>query len=359
MDSLVASYASSDEEEEPQHRREAFTVKSSKPSSSSSSLFSVIPQPKEARSSEDGNLGSSSSRVKSSPFLSSLPPPKSSISRQQGPTPSSIPKRVVQIRLPVNPRPSNFDDEDDEEEEKARKKRKQMESASASHDSSVKSFLSAMPAPKKSSQTLGALPSLGSGSGRRSNLETETPAVAIPQTESGSSDQNQSYESFSHSNSGTEQAGGVDNYYAAGYSGYETNHSESVGYDASSYGGNTWNGGGYEATTGLPEAVVAMDSGARRGRRGRNQMPEIVEVKQDELMKNRPRADQVKSTGIAFGPAYQPETSSSKGKVSKLHKRKHQITALFMDMKHKETELTERRSRGLLTKAETQAKYGW
>uniref|UniRef100_A0A0D3D2S8 Uncharacterized protein n=1 Tax=Brassica oleracea var. oleracea TaxID=109376 RepID=A0A0D3D2S8_BRAOL len=54
-----------------------------------------------------------------------------------------------------------------------------------------------------------------------------------------------------------------------------------------------------------------------------------------------------------------PESSSSKGKVSKLHKRKHQITALFMDMKHKESELAERRSKGLLTKAETQAKYGW
>lgn len=303
MDSLVASYASSDEEEDLQPRREAFTVKSSEPSASS--LFSAIPQPKVLKSSEDGDFGSSSSRGKSSPFLSSLPPPKSSISRKQNPAPSSIPKRVVQIRLPVNPRPSNLDDEEDEEEEKARKKRKQMESASASHDSSVRSFLSAMPAPK-SSQTLGALPSLGSGSGRRSNLETETPAIVIPQTDSGISDQqNQSYESFSHSNSETEQNVGVDNYYAAGYGGYETNPSGSVGYDGSSYGGNTWNGGGFEATTGLPEAVVAMDSGARRGRRGRNQMPEIVEVKQDELMKNRPRVDQVKSTGIAFGPAYQ------------------------------------------------------
>jgi proline-rich protein PRCC len=305
MDSLVASYASSDEEEDLQPRREAFTVKSSEPSASS--LFSAIPQPKELKSSEDGDLGSSSSRGKSSSFLSSLPPPKSSISRKKNPNPSSIPKRVVQIRLPVNPRPSNLDDEDDEEEEKARKKRKQMESASASHDSSVRSFLSAMPAPK-SSQTLGALPSLGSGSGRRSNLETETPSIAFPQTDSGISDQqNQSYESFSHSNSETEQIVGVDNYYATGYDGgYETIPSgSSVGYDGSSYGGNTWNGGGFEAMTGLPEAVVAMDSGARRGRRGRNQMPEIVEVKQDELMKNRPRVDQVKSTGIAFGPAYQ------------------------------------------------------
>ncbi|ESQ50529.1 hypothetical protein EUTSA_v10022749mg [Eutrema salsugineum] len=361
MDSLVASYASSDEEEEEE--RQPRKESSFDPSSTSSSLFSAIPQPKSFRSSEDGDFGSSSStQGRSSPFLSSLPPPKSSISRQKNSAPSSIPalpKRVVQIRLPVNPRPSSIDDEEDEEEEKARKKRKQMESAAASHDSSVKSFLSAMPVPK-SSQTLGALPSLGSGSGRRSNLETETPAIT--QIESGS-DQNQSYYESVNPSSEADQIGGVDNYYA----GYEQNPSGGsgdasgyVGYDGSSYGANTWNGGGFEATTGLPEAFVAMDSGARRGRRGKNDFPtEIVEVKQDELMKNRPRADQVKSTGIAFGPAYQPASSSSKGKVSKLHKRKHQITALFMDMKHKETELAERRSRGLLTKAETQAKYGW
>ncbi|KAJ4888963.1 hypothetical protein Rs2_28711 [Raphanus sativus] len=241
--------------------------------------------------------------------------------------------------------------------------------AAASNNSSVKSFLSAMPAPK-SSQALGALPSLGSGSGtgRRSILETETPAITQ------STDQTQSF-----SSSETEQ---VDNYYAGyggyeqnpsanveafGYVGYEQNPSGSgdvsgyVGYDSYGGGGNAWNGGGgFEGTRGVPEAFIAMDSGARRGRRGRNDFPtEIVEVKQDELMKNRPRVDQVKSTGIAFGPSYQPESSSSKGKVSKLHKRKHQITALFMDMKHKESELAERRSKGLLTKAETQAKYGW
>ncbi|CAH8356105.1 unnamed protein product [Eruca vesicaria subsp. sativa] len=358
MDSLVASYASSDEEEKE--------VPQSLPlkSSSSSSLFSAIPQPNQSRSSKDEPLiSSSSTREKSSSFLSSLPPPKS---RQQNPSPS-LPKRVVQIKLPVNPTPTYLDDdEDEEEEEKARKKRRQMESAS--NNSSVTSFLSAMPAPK-SSQTLGALPSLGSGSGtgRRSILETETPAITQ------STDQTQS---FSTETTQTEQVAGVvvDNYYAGyeqnpsgnldafGYGGYEHNPSGSgyVGYDdSSSYGGgNAWNSGG--GGTGVPEAFIAMDSGARRGRRGRNDFPtEIVEVRQDELMKNRPRVDQVKSTGIAFGPAYQPESSSSKGKVSKLHKRKHQITALFMDMKHKESELAERRSKGLLTKAETQAKYGW
>ncbi|PSR86291.1 Proline-rich protein like [Actinidia chinensis var. chinensis] len=94
------------------------------------------------------------------------------------------------------------------------------------------------------------------------------------------------------------------------------------------------------------------------GKRGRNDIPqEIVEVKQDELIKNRPREDQARLTGIAFGPSYQPV--STKGKPSKLHKRKHQIGSLYFDMKNKEMELSERRAKGFLTKAETQAKYGW
>lgn len=50
---------------------------------------------------------------------------------------------------------------------------------------------------------------------------------------------------------------------------------------------------------------------------------------------------------------------STKGKPTKLHKRKHQIGSLYFDMKQKEMELQERRSKGFLTKAETQAKYGW
>ncbi|RVW16190.1 hypothetical protein CK203_074313 [Vitis vinifera] len=50
---------------------------------------------------------------------------------------------------------------------------------------------------------------------------------------------------------------------------------------------------------------------------------------------------------------------STKGKPTKLHKRKHQIGSLYFDMKQKEMELSERRAKGFLTKAETQAKYGW
>ncbi|XP_010548648.1 PREDICTED: uncharacterized protein LOC104820009 [Tarenaya hassleriana] len=402
MESLVANYASSDEEEERKPKEERFTGKFPKPSaSSSSSFFSALPQPRNPKTSSDGDLDSYSGKGKSSSFLSSLPPPKSLKSQQSCSASSNSvpapPKRVVQIRLPVNPRLSNLDDEDEEDEDdKKRKKRRQMESA-ASHDSSVKSFLSAMPAPK-SSATLGVLPS--SGSGRRSIIETEAPLMA----ESGSDHNASSHEDHQsfNTNSGTNYANygsgmdqsaqsyasGMDNYYggydpnvsasgdASGYAGYDPNASASGdasgyggigGYDGSyggnaGYGdqyGNTWAGGsGFDPTTGLPESVGAIDSAVKRARRGKKDMPpQIVEVKQDELMKNRPREDQVKSTGIAFGPAYQP--APSKGKPTKLHKRKHQITALYFDMKQKEMELAERRSRGLLTKAETQAKYGW
>ncbi|CAI9267243.1 unnamed protein product [Lactuca saligna] len=108
------------------------------------------------------------------------------------------------------------------------------------------------------------------------------------------------------------------------------------------------------------------------GKRGRNEIPhEIIEVSQDELVKNQPQEDQFKSTGIAFGSSYQNCTysllfyiifqpaSSGKGKPTKLHKRKHHIGSLYFDMRSKEMELAERRSKGFLTKAKTQAKYGW
>ena len=152
-----------------------------------------------------------------------------------------------------------------------------------------------------------------------------------------------------------------------------------------SYGGNYESYANYGGEWGYGSAPVEGTITAEMigsGRRGRKEIPpsQIVEVRQEDLVKNRPREDQVKLTGIAFGPAYQvssisyslsptmmmklmvivqPAASSEKGKPSKLHKRKHQIGALYHDMRQKETELAERRARGLLTKKETQAKYGW
>ncbi|KZV25734.1 hypothetical protein F511_04795 [Dorcoceras hygrometricum] len=129
--------------------------------------------------------------------------------------------------------------------------------------------------------------------------------------------------------------------YTAGY-GYSSDNPQNV---------HNW------ADTSIMTAFPEASGGLETGKRGRRDAPQdIVEVKQDELMKNRPREDQTKMTGIAFGPAFQP--TSSKGKPSKLHKRKHQIGSLFFDMKQKETELAERRSKGYATKSQTQAKYG-
>ncbi|PIM99680.1 Mitotic checkpoint protein PRCC [Handroanthus impetiginosus] len=138
-------------------------------------------------------------------------------------------------------------------------------------------------------------------------------------------------------------------------------HAEYQNYGGSygDYGNNAQYENNWANATALPEVSSVLESAQQvPGKRGRKDAPaEIVEVKQDELMKNRPREDQVKLTGIAFGPAYQP--ASTKGKPSKLHKRKHQIGSLYFDLKQKEMELAERRSKGFLTKAQTQAKYGW
>lgn len=73
------------------------------------------------------------------------------------------------------------------------------------------------------------------------------------------------------------------------------------------YGGYESNWGDVSTATKAPEKSGGIDwAGGILGKRGRNEIPaDIIEVKQDELMSNRPREDQAKLTGIAFGPAYQ------------------------------------------------------
>ncbi|XP_021715042.1 proline-rich protein PRCC-like [Chenopodium quinoa] len=376
MDSLFATYASSDEEEDQQKPQP-----SSKPSLS---LFSSLPKPQSSASSSSSSLSTpkSSSQIekqapnqesstlppKSSALFSFLPPPKSETTPNLPlPTPNN-PKRVVQFRPPVPNPPSNFDDDDDEdkedEEERERKKQRQL-----GQDVSVKSFLTSMPTPKNSGQnSLGALPA-SLGSGRRSIVETEGPTSVPGSSEVngvnsevgfdpnvGSNQQNLVGESYNYSYEvgvAGDQSQGYANYDAYGGSSSDYN-SGYQGYDSS----NWYNGASAEemAST-MP--VSGVDSFASLGGRRRKDQPpaEIIEVKQDELMKNRPTEDKSKLTGIPFGPSYQP--ASTKGKPSKQHKRKHQISALYFDMKQKEMELSERRAKGFLTKAETQAKYGW
>ncbi|WCJ42297.1 hypothetical protein M5689_023116 [Euphorbia peplus] len=350
MDSLLANYASSDDEQETPNRN---PVPLSKPVSS---LFAAIPQPK-------------SKQQSSSPFAS-LPQPKtrapaksvSNTGLNQAPA-----KRVVQFKPPINPsyaKAADFDDEEDDDEDEGEKARKQRrESESSLGRSNVEMLFSSMPAPRSSS-TLGVLPS---GSGRRAVIDTEAPSVNVGekvQTKenygpdgSGSG----SYEQVEDPNGGTYVDYG-------GYGSYELGNNQdpsqnvaSGDYDSTygsyeSYSGN----GSYGLPAVVPESTGLLEIPFRRqGKRGRNEVPiEIIEVKQDELTKDRPREDQAKLTGIAFGPSYQP-AASSKGKPNKLHKRKHQIGTLYHDMKQKEMELAERRAKGFLTKAQTHAKYGW
>ncbi|KAF5456393.1 hypothetical protein F2P56_025882 [Juglans regia] len=327
MDSLLANYASSDEEEVEDHHQPQPQPKSVNPKTSS--FFSSLPQPK----SSSLSLTLPQPKPKQP---SSLPPnplilhqdPHQPISNTSSSEPKA--KRVVLFKPPIAPssfKSTEIDDEDDDEE-KERRRRKELESTAA-QTPSVQSFLSSIPAPRNSA-TLGVIPS--SGTGRRAIVETDAPASnwggSRPEDDSGADPNlgNNSVDSDS---------------YASFDSGIDQTHE------------SNW------TDRPLPEKPGTGEIGVRvPGKRGRIEVPtEIVEVKQDELMKNRPREDQVKLTGIAFGPSYQPV--STKGKPTKLHKRKHQIGSLFFDMKQKEMELSERRSKGFLTKAETQAKYGW
>ncbi|KAF7837965.1 proline-rich protein PRCC [Senna tora] len=377
MESLLANYASSDEEEQEQQPSSSKTSSlfSSLPQPKSSSLFQSLPQPKQTPNTTNALIGT----AKSSSIFSSLPPPKQSSKPKSqieeepatrvsssGPTT----KKVVQFRPPIIPltKSSVLDDDDDDEEddgEKEENRRKKLESMPQTP--SVKSFLSSIPAPRNSA-TLGVQTS--SGSGRRSILEADAPASNADDSTAASNfdaDQNAgtyaNYESYGNYQYGTDQNPGY--YMDTGTAGndiptsYYVNNDTYASYntygDYGQYGNNWADGSGPAAPeiSGISDIAVKVS-----GKRGRNEIPsEIIEVKQEELIKNRPREDQVKLTGIAFGPAYQPV--SAKGKPSKLHKRKHQIGSLYFDMKQKEMELTERRAKGMLTKAETQAKYGW
>lgn len=336
MDSLLANYVSSDEEEE----EKAVAFVSNKPSpiynkppppisntnSKLSSLFSVLPPPKS-----------------SSSLFSSLPQPKSQATETK---PKENPKKVVKFTLPLNPTLLNDDDEEEE-----RKPTKDL----SSNPTSSKGLSSMLPAPKNS------LCLAPTSSSRKSAFESTGSSLneeSIPEIQKRTN-----LEQQGASFSAQEQ---YDNYQVEqgvnGYESYETYDSslaastnEYVDYSYTnaahheSYAPNSW-------SNNIGLQVHEME---RVGKRRKNDVPtEIVEVNQAELIKNRPKEHQAKATGIAFGPAYQP-VSTSKGKPSKLHKRKHQIGSLYFDMRQKEAELAERRSKGLLTKAETHAKYGW
>lgn len=375
MDSLLANYASSDEEQEDHQ-----PTKTTSSSNTTSSLFSSLPQPKSSPTFQSiPQPKQPPSKFGESPSLfSSLPKPKSQIEEQHK-------KKIVQFKPPVIPLPKSteLEDEDDIEEEKERNRRRKLESSI--EPPSVKSFLSSIPAPRNTA-TLGVQSS--SGSGRRSIVETEAPPEPAIVGSSATTATTESevpvyqnagdyvnYENYPNYQYGTDQnAGSGFSMDGASYGNYDSGVDQSVEGGTASYGngsngadayagysgygdygqfGNNWVDGVAEAS-GVSEDAMRFPG----KKRGRHEIPsEVIEVKQEELIKNRPREDQVKLTGIAFGPSYQPV--SAKGKPTKLHKRKHQIGSLLFDMKQNEMKLAERRAKGMLTKAETQAKYGW
>ncbi|KAL8026921.1 hypothetical protein ABFX02_14G061400 [Erythranthe guttata] len=392
MDSLLANYASSDDEEpSPVQRRivPARTVNSvseagkdgdflANPTSKHGGIFNSLPPPKSSlfnslpppkpqsgfakkRDFDEQIVEKSKPKPSSSSSLfTSLPPPKPS---------SSSSKKVVQFRPPTvtNPNSGKFDneDEDADEGELERQRKRAKESISTA---SPASFLSSIPAPRHTA-TLGTMSS-ASGTNRRSIIETEAPSsnankigTTKNDTDTILNNSNTKYLKEEDPTNEITNDGAVD--YTAGSS-YDYSYGDGQYVDYTNSGGSYGNYGdhgqyenNWANSIPLPEVSAVAEEALRvPGRRGRKDTPlQIIEVKQDELMKNRPRQDQVKSTGIAFGPQYEP--TSTKGKPTKLHKRKHQIGSLLFDMRQKETELAERRSKGFLTKAQTQAKYGW
>lgn len=298
----------------------------------STSLFFSLPKPKSSSSSS---------------LFSSLPQPKTHNTDSLHSSPVVPAKRVVQFRPPpINPPSSGSpggddeDDEDEDEEEKQKKKRQTIQT------SSVKSFLSSIPAPRNLA-TLGASSS-GSGTGRRSIIDADVPGLKNSNVVGTAMDNEAGVSGYYESHSGVDQSStsssggvsdssgyavtgaaaadcsnwpsGTENY--AGYGGYAVHDGVSGDYqngDYVSYGNGYGNYANYgqgqyesypadDSSASVVPEVSGLAEGAFKvsGKRGRNNVPlEIVEVKQDELIKNRPREDQVKLTGIAFGPSYQ------------------------------------------------------
>ncbi|CAN6452743.1 unnamed protein product [Victoria cruziana] len=391
MDSLLANYASSDDEDEQPGREalkssyptpnsappplpEPFSANNRGQSESKGRLFGSLPPPK-ASSSPFGSLPppkSSSSLFTSIPppkTSSSLPPPKSSSSSlftslpppktSQGSSSGPATKKVIQFRPPINPdlfKPGS-DDEDERESKIPRKK----EADSSANVSSFSNLSALLPPPKQS---------LGQSSfSRRSVIETDRNDDRIEERTSSNAEAPSNSDvplQGSYLEPGVEypdwsyggDAGGVGGD-TSGMSSDATQYQENYGeYGTQQYWDPSGNwADGSSSVADQSESLVASISGKDR-KRGKNEIPaNVIEVKQDQLMSNRPRQDQVKLTGIAFGPSHQPVSSGLK--PSKLHRRKHQIQSLYYDMKQKEMELAERRAKGLLTKAQTQAKYGW
>eukprot|EP00897_Mesotaenium_endlicherianum_P005066 jgi/Mesen1/4588/ME000232S03843 len=342
-------------------------------------------------------------------FFSTLPKPKG---------PDIVKKKVVSFRPPVNM--AVLDTPDDEEDEIRAKKRAKAESAAAAHREGKTGLAAFLPAPKHS---LGVGAALGGGAasgGRRAIMEvnqsalggsagssfvqSEATSLAGPQQsvpgpggaaaafnreEDGSHYVHPSSQyAVRYDDQGPPQMypsaeshpGFAEAYQGGGAYGGNEHYQATAGRDyGASLGGHYSAHQGYQGSGTAQQAHQAQHSystaGMRAGappvhedplekvlasekRRGNASLPQFKEVKQSELTGGGVREDQLRATGIAFGPAYQP-VSTSKDKPSKAHRRKHQIGSLYFDMKQKEMETMDKRAKGLMSKSETHAKYGW
>ncbi|OIT29556.1 hypothetical protein A4A49_15419 [Nicotiana attenuata] len=287
-----------------------------------SSFFSSLPQPNKSTSSSSSSL------------FSVLPPPKTTPLSSSDPKPK---RKVVQFKPPANPfsvKSNRSVDEDEDEDDEGEKEKQRKRSESFTQTPSVKSFLSSIPAPKNST-SLGVL---GSGSGRRSTIEADVPvpnsATSSEVLVSSHTGYNENQQVDGSLESSMRGIGGPTEYSASlgvagdyssnwgahgyvdpescandvtsgyeNYPGYDSNSGTYTGYEQYDH---NWTDG--SSTTASASAITDTAEVALTlpGKRGRKDVPQkFVEVNQDELMKNRPREDQSRLTGIAFGPSYQ------------------------------------------------------
>ncbi|CAM6104938.1 unnamed protein product [Calypogeia fissa] len=331
----------------------------------------------------------------SSSLFAKVPPPASSSTSKalfgKLPLPStSKAKPVREFRPPINYALLETKEEDDLEKSRKRSKLTK-ENDRATEPKVGEGLIAFLPPPKNSLGSGAALGGGGSQGGRRTVMETasdpynmarenagdisrrvektelkaEVPAVGVSHSGYGAEPAVQSGEvSYGQPDGGyyDPQDGNAQQAYAP-YE-YGTGHAFSVG---NGYGEQSWQypeanayGAASQQSQGSAPVQVLAEVIKKERRKGRDEPPpQMIEVKQADLTGgSKVREDQMHTTGIAFGPNYKP-AASNKDKPSKLHRRKHQIGALYFDMKQNEMNLLDRRAKGNLTKAETQAKYGW
>lgn len=355
------------------------------------SLFAALPPPKVEEFVGNPNDDNSASQPS---LFAALPPPKvefdsSRVKAELSYSNPKVKKQPVAFKPPID---VSILEDDDDDWRPAQKKPKAEPRSTTMGGGGLSSLL---PAPKHTlglGSTLGAGPTSG---GRRAAMEVVArPSTQDVKTESAvansrisiapsnvKDEAHASQDQLQYDNSTyavDEIAGFVPQVQHANepYGWTSTQSAQEIPHNVTShYESQNWQYSGnvssysspasYASANSAPVATPVADpvaqvlqSERRRGREDRMVAPNVIEVKQADLTGGaKLREDQIRTTGIAFGPAYQPV--SSKDKPSKLQRRKHQIGTLLQDSKAREMDLLDRRAKGNLTKAETQAKYGW